>query len=488
MFWCFLFFLPPHLALNPPYLFFWVLVLFLFFLVFVGLFLGGFKGQVRWPEGPPHLALNSLSCFFWFFLGFLVFCFGSFPFFVFNRKTLFSPQKGHFLFIFHCLPFFLHSLFWPPPFSLFLSLSLSFSFFLPSFLSFFFAFFCFLAFVSFFLLVSSLLLFHEKNNIKIFNYKVLFINPFSFLLVSSLLFLSNPLSLSLFFFPDFKFCFCSTSVFFFKKCKFKKHQFFKKNRGCNITVFLWTCVLQNVKSYRFLGGHFFAFFGCFSKNTIKIGISAHFSKQQNTKQWHVWKLLSGPSWKLLSGPSWKLLSGPSWVRLKNANLDQIITSNVLRAIWFSKKMCWNPYFYSVFLAIGVLEKANLDQIITSKTPKLGPDNNSTAYIHMLWSHYFGQVWPFSKSIFWPSQRQKLFGQGHFRTIKMGGFQAMFFCSVIIVCVCVCVCVCFFLFPIIWQFSKNSLFQKKGAKIGFSNFLCFKFKFWKFSFFRSAKTL
>ena len=47
---------------------------------------------------------------------------------------------------------------------------------------------------------------------------------------------------------------------------------------------------------------------------------------------------------------------------------------------------------------------------------------------------------------------------------------------------------FFLSPIIRQFSKNSLFQKKGAKIGFFKSQCFKFKFWKFSFFRLAKTL
>ena len=33
-----------------------------------------------------------------------------------------------------------------------------------------------------------------------------------------------------------------------------------------------------------------------------------------------------------------------------------------------------------------------------------------------------------------------------------------------------------------------LCSKKGAKIGFFNFLCFKFKIWKFSFFRSVKTL
>ena len=46
---------------------------------------------------------------------------------------------------------------------------------------------------------------------------------------------------------------------------------------------------------------------------------------------------------------------------------------------------------------------------------------------------------------------------------------------------------FLLCPIIWQLSKNSLFQKMGAKIGFFNFLCFKLIFGKFSFFRFAKT-
>ena len=40
---------------------------------------------------------------------------------------------------------------------------------------------------------------------------------------------------------------------------------------------------------------------------------------------------------------------------------------------------------------------------------------------------------------------------------------------------------FFLCPIIWQLSKNSLFQKMGAKIGFFKFLCFKLIFGKFSF-------
>ena len=37
---------------------------------FVVCFFGGSKGQVRWPEGPPHLALNPpyLFIFFWFFV------------------------------------------------------------------------------------------------------------------------------------------------------------------------------------------------------------------------------------------------------------------------------------------------------------------------------------------------------------------------------------------------------------------------------------
>ena len=181
---------------------------FLFFFCFVVfVFFGGFKG-----------ALNPLICFFGLFF-FLV----PFPFFVVNRKALFPPQEWHFLFIFECPPFFLHRLFWPPPFSLVLSLSLFFSF-LPSFLSFFFAFFWFLVFVAFFLLVSSLLLFHERNNIKIFNYKGIVHQSFlMFVGFLSSFFFQIPFPY-LCFFPAFKFCF-STSMFFFKKCKFKKHQF-----------------------------------------------------------------------------------------------------------------------------------------------------------------------------------------------------------------------------------------------------------------------
>ena len=58
---------PPHLALSPPYLFYFVFGLlfvyfccvgFVFFFVLAFDCLEGFKGQVRLPEGPPHLAIN----------------------------------------------------------------------------------------------------------------------------------------------------------------------------------------------------------------------------------------------------------------------------------------------------------------------------------------------------------------------------------------------------------------------------------------------
>ena len=56
--------------------------LFLFFILFFVLcfvFFGGFKGQVRWPKGPPHLDLNPP----YLFLLFLLFCFFGFVFFWF---------------------------------------------------------------------------------------------------------------------------------------------------------------------------------------------------------------------------------------------------------------------------------------------------------------------------------------------------------------------------------------------------------------------
>ena len=79
--------------------FFWLLffLVFLFFLLFslfffcFCVFFGGFKGQVRWPEGPPHLALNPPSFFFFCFFG----CFFCFLFFFGGLRVRWGGPKGH---------------------------------------------------------------------------------------------------------------------------------------------------------------------------------------------------------------------------------------------------------------------------------------------------------------------------------------------------------------------------------------------------------
>ena len=166
------------------------LFLFLWFFLFFVWFFGGFKGHVRWPEGPPHLALNP-PYFCIFVLLFLSFVGLSW---LLIEKLVFPLENGFFC-LFLSLPFvspwpFLASPFFCFSFSVSLSLSLSLSLScscLSFFLSFFFAFFWFIVFVSCFVFVSSSLLFHEKNNIKIFNSNFLFlINLFSFLEVSCL--------------------------------------------------------------------------------------------------------------------------------------------------------------------------------------------------------------------------------------------------------------------------------------------------------------
>ena len=137
------------------------------------------------------------------------------------------------------------------PLFLFLFLCLSVVlFFFPSFLSFFFAFFLFLVFVSFFTFLSSLLLFHEKKNIKRFNCNF-FLKYFLFLLVSCLAFLFQIPFSYLCFFLILSYVFCSTSMFLVSKRTNWKAQKNKKNQLQQNGVFLWTCVLQNVKSYRF---------------------------------------------------------------------------------------------------------------------------------------------------------------------------------------------------------------------------------------------
>ena len=107
-----------------------------------------------------------------------------------------------------------------------------------------------------------------------------------------------------------------------------------------------------------LGGFFLAMFWLFfSKNTIKIGILAHFSKQTITKKMAFLEVIIWSKLEVI------ILVQVDCV-LKNANLDQIITSNFFaRNFIFQKKRAETPIFI-VFFGNRCFRKN-----------KLGPDNN-----------------------------------------------------------------------------------------------------------------
>ena len=243
-------------------------------------------------------------------------------FWLFNteKKPCFPPEKGIF-----CL--FSVFLFLSPlallglPLFLFLFLCLSFSFFsffLPSSLSFCFLLVpCFCLFLSFFLSFSFFFAFlswkeqHQNIKLQVF----FFWNHFSFFSFLPF-YVSSSLFLSLLF-PEFKLCFLfNIKVFGFTTKNLKKTKILVKRGVATKRVFLSTCVLQNVKSYRFFFGHFLAILGWCSKNTVKIGISAHFKKQKIGKK--------GP---FLMVNNWATLMVNNWatfVPLKNRQRGPVI--------------------------------------------------------------------------------------------------------------------------------------------------------------------
>ena len=229
--------------------------LFLFCFVFFVVFVGGFRGQVRWPEGPPHLALNPPYFLFVLFC----FCFFFFPFFASKRqKTLFPPlEKGIFcLFLSVSLCFSL-ACFGLPLFQfLFLCPSLV-LLFLFTFLSFFLLSFCSLFFSLSFLFFLYLLLFHERNNSKTLNCNLFFLKYFQFFGFPSC-FSFHFLSLL---FLILSYVFCSTSMFLASK-KVEKHQFLNK------TLFYEPVFCKMWKLFFFVA-HFLPNFGWCSKHTIK---------------------------------------------------------------------------------------------------------------------------------------------------------------------------------------------------------------------------
>ena len=211
---------------------------------------------------PPYLFF-CLFCFFVFCLLFFVFSL------LLTAKKLFPPKKRACFVYFQCLPLFLLSLFWPATCSISLSLSLSLSCYFLSF--FLLVFLILLSFGSlFFSLYFSVFFAFVSCKITTSKDKIaIFISPQFFLFLKSLFLIF------VFFFADFQLCF----LFNFNVCRFKKHKlktpFFGQKGGCNKTVFLITCVLQNVKSHRFFLPPFLAKFWWMFKNTIEIGISSH---------------------------------------------------------------------------------------------------------------------------------------------------------------------------------------------------------------------
>ena len=209
-----------------------------------------------------------------FFFALFYFCLFSFLCFLIQKKTLFFPRKGHFVY-FEC--FSLSPLaFFGLPLFLFLFLCLSlvfFSLFLPSCLSFLLSFgslFLSLSFLSFLLCFCFMKGTTSKYSMAI----VFFINLFSLFGFLSCFFFQIPFSY-LCYFLILSYVFVQHQCFWFQNKQLKKQKFLVKRGVATKRVFLWTCVLQNVKSYRFLG-HFLANFGWCSKKHYKIGISAHF--------------------------------------------------------------------------------------------------------------------------------------------------------------------------------------------------------------------
>ena len=221
---------------------------------------------------------------------------------------------------------------------LFLCLSvLLLSFFLPSCLSFL-AFFFFLVFVSFSCSIFCAFVSWKEQHENIKLEFLFFIKMFSFggFLSCFLFEISFPY---LCFFPDFELCFLfNIIVFGFKKPKLK-NTFFQKKGGCNITgFFLWTCVLQNVKSYRFFFlAIFLAIFWLLFKKHYK---NRHFSTFFEAKNYKNNGIFG--SYYLVQVGSYYLVQVDCV--LKNANLDQIITSKIFVHNFFFKKKGLKPQF------------------------------------------------------------------------------------------------------------------------------------------------
>ena len=163
-------------------------------------------------------------------------------------------------------------------------------FFLPSFLSFFFAFFLFLVFVSFFPYLSSLLLFHEKKNMKIFNCNLFSWNIFSFFWFPVLLFCFKSLFLIFAFFLILSYVFSSTSMFLVSKRTNWEARKNKKNK-LQQNGFFYEPVFCKMWKVIVFFSPFFANFWLMFKKHYKNRYFSKFLKAKNWKKNAFWGVI-----------------------------------------------------------------------------------------------------------------------------------------------------------------------------------------------------
>ena len=166
----------------------------------------------------------------------------------------------------------------------------------------------------------------------------LFLSIFSLSWVSCLVFSLKSLFLIFVCFLILSYVFCSTSLFFGCKLK-KKHQFLVK-RGVATKRFFMNLCFAKCEKLSFFGGHFFANLWLLFKKHSKIGILAHFSKQNITKRRTFLEVIS---WSKLEVLVWSKLGAFKKRQLGPDNNFQLF----LRRNCFFQRMCWNHYFYSV---------------------------------------------------------------------------------------------------------------------------------------------
>ena len=147
---------------------------------------------------------------------------------------------------------------------------------------------CFCLFLSLSFFIAFVSWKEKHENIQL---QFVFLNYFLFLLVSCLAFLFQIPFSYLCFFLILSYGFSSTSMFLVSKRTNWEAQKTKKNKLQQNGVYLWTCVLQNVKSYRFFFCPFFANFWLMFKKHYKNRYFSKFLKAKNWKKNAFWGVI-----------------------------------------------------------------------------------------------------------------------------------------------------------------------------------------------------